>query len=140
MKTSDVNRIDGKRESGCGGARHAARVTMAVSLALATAAACTPLSDALAVPPFRQESGGQIDLLKVEPSKNPDKAKAVYNQGIDYWNAGSRVYNAGNVKGADAYYRKAGQYWKKACDMGWADGCRGAYDFRRGQYLRHWGE
>lgn len=111
-----------------------------VLLTLVSISFFLPVPDAFAVPPFRQESGNQINLLGVEPSKNPDKAKAVYNQGIDYWNAGSRAYNAGNVQGADAYYRKAGQYWKKACDMGWADGCRGAYDFRRGQYLRHWGE
>ncbi len=99
-----------------------------------------PLSAAWAAPPFRQKPDAQINLLNLEPSKDPAKAKAEYNRGVDYWNAGSRAYNAGNVEGAEAYYRKAGQHWKKACDMGWADGCRGAYDFRRGQYLRHWGE
>ena len=120
--------------------RNAARVRITVLLALVSLSFSLPGPDCLAAPPFRQESGGQINLLGVEPSKDPGKAKAVYNKGVDYWNAGSRAYNAGNVPGADAYYLKAGQYWKKACDQGWADGCRGGYDFRRGQYLRHWGE
>lgn len=119
--------------------RRSIRACATVLLTFVLLSFSLPGPDCFAVPPFRQKSG-QVNLLNVEPSKDPAKAKAVYNQGVDYWNAGSRAHNAGNVKGADAYYQKAGQYWKKACDLGWADGCRGGYDFRRGQYLRHWGE
>jgi hypothetical protein len=134
MRTSAMEQEEKQRR------RNAARLWMAVLLFLVSIPAALPDPACLATPPFREEPGNQVNLLRTEPSKDPVKAKAAYNKGVDAWNAGSRAYNAGNVKGADAYYRTAGQHWKKACDMGWADGCRGAYDFRRGQYLRYWGE
>jgi hypothetical protein len=128
-----------KQEDG-GRRQKAARLWMAALLTLVAVSVALPDPVCRAAPPFRQKSADQVNLMGVEPSKNPDKAKAVYNQGVDYWNSGSRAYNAGNVKGADGYYQQAARYWKKACDMGWADGCRGGYDFSRGQYLRHWGQ
>lgn len=94
----------------------------------------------LAAPPFRQKSSDQINLLGTEPSKDPGKAKAVYNKGVDYWNAGSRAYNGGNSDRADAYYQQAVRWWKKACDLGWADGCRGSYGIRKGALMPYWGE
>jgi len=122
------------------GRRKKARLLGALLLTIAVIFTIIPDPACLAVPPFRQKSPDQVNLLDVEPSKEPGKAKAVYNKGVDYWNAGSRAYNAGNVNGAEAYYLQAARYWKKSCEMRWADGCRAGYGVRKGAFMMHWGE
>lgn len=113
---------------------------MAALLLLLTISFVLPHSACLAAPPFRQKSPDQVNLLGIEPSKDPDKAKAVYNKGVDYWNAGSRAYNGGYPDRADGYYQQAARWWKKACDLGWADGCRGSYGIRKGALMNYWGK
>ena len=92
------------------------------------------------LPVREKKQGEQIDLLNIQPSKKPEEAKATYNRGVDYWNSGSRAWNAGNKDAAETNYRTAAAYWKKACELGWADGCRGSYGLNYGQYLRYWGQ